>query len=81
MAMLLGKRTILSNNLTPMLYPYPAQEIKRSQTQTADVVLLENHVSPRFAVEACRLDGILRLYLTDDKKLAEDLFTRATLDL
>jgi hypothetical protein len=64
-----------------MLYPYPAQEIKRSSAQTADVVLLENHASPRFAVEACRPDGILRLCVTDDKRLAEEVLTRATLDL
>ena len=64
-----------------MLYHYPAVEIKRSAAQTADLVLLENHASPRFAVEACRPDGILRLCLTDDKKQALDVLTRATLDL
>jgi hypothetical protein len=64
-----------------MLYHYPAEEIKRSSAQTAELVLLENHSIPRFAVEACRPDGILRLYVTDDKNLAEDVLTRATLDL
>ena len=64
-----------------MLYHYPAQEIRRSQAQTAEVVLLENHASPRFAVEACRPDGIVRLCVTDDKRLAEEVLTRATLDL
>ena len=64
-----------------MLYHYPAQEIKRSSALTADAVLLESHVSPRFAVEVCRPDGIMRLCLTDDKRLAEHVLTRAVLDL
>jgi hypothetical protein len=64
-----------------MHYPYPATEIKRSSASTADLVLLENHQSPRYAVEACRPDGILCLCVTDDKRLAEDVLNRAAVDL
>jgi hypothetical protein len=64
-----------------MLYHHTAAEIKRSLAQTAEVVLLENHTSPPFAVEACRSDGIFRLCLTDDMRLAEDVLTRTILDI
>jgi hypothetical protein len=60
-----------------MHYAYPAKPIKSASASTAEVMLLENHGSPKYAVEIQRPDYALTLCVTDDEAEAEQAFVQA----
>jgi hypothetical protein len=53
-------------------------ELKHCSGQCAEIVLVEYPISPRFEVEAYRLDGGILLYATDDPKATEAIYLQAS---
>jgi len=56
-------------------------ERKHATAATAEVVLVENPLSPRFEIDLCRPDRVFLLAGTDDERTAETIFLRASLEL
>ncbi len=56
-------------------------ERKHASATTAEIVLVENPLSPRFEIDLCRPDGVFLLSGTDDERVADAIFLRASLEL
>jgi len=62
-----------------MLDSVPPKQLKQAEASCGQVVLLEHESSPRYAIEAWRVDGAFTLYATDDPETAEAVYVRASL--